>query len=88
MADVTVIPDSWLSRALDGFGFIAMGIIKMLHSKSEKQAIAIQNLETSHAVLKGSLGSLENGVSDINEKLDDYMHETRNDIKTLLQRRP
>lgn len=91
MADVTIIPDSWVERILDGFftigGTVMAVLMKRSHDKSDQHERSFNMLKNEHEVYKIVVGNLSEDVKEIKENLNDYMDETRRDIKELLKRR-
>lgn len=82
VAGVTIIPDSWLSKAMDAAVVVMGAALKFSHAKSERQADEIRSLRNEHEVFKSKL---EDMSKDITEIKDDGK-EMRGDIKLLLQR--
>lgn len=80
----TLVPDSMVSRVLDGLGAIMLIVMKSAHSRFEKKMDDLQVMQTDHEVLKVTVAGMEKTLDEI--KSDGK--ETRSDIKALLARHP
>ena len=60
-----ILPESWLSRALDLGGGIMLVMLKSVHGDFKEQVKKVQSISTEHEVFKANVANLTKTVDDV-----------------------